>query len=254
MKRLIEIVERLRSPEGCPWDQKQTHKSLLPYLIEEAYEVIEEINEDRLGSDLKGELGDLLLQVVLHAQIAQEEERFNMQDVIEHVAEKMIRRHPHVFDDAAKNQTQEELTAQWDRIKAQEKKSPKLFDDIPKAKPALLRAKKIGERAAKLGFDWPDFKGVFEKIEEELGEVKVEFEAAEQEKLEGEIGDLLASVVSLARHAGVNPELALQKSNDKFVRRFQKVEELLAQARAEGREPDLDEMEAAWQAAKGEEA
>ncbi|MDT8447465.1 MAG: nucleoside triphosphate pyrophosphohydrolase [bacterium] len=253
MKRLIEIVDKLRSPEGCPWDRDQTHLSLLPYLLEEAYEVIEEVQEERLGSGLKGELGDLLLQVVLHAQIAKEEGRFSMDDVIGHVSEKMLRRHPHVFAEADRQQTQAELTAQWDRIKADEKRSPKLFDDIPKAKPALLRAKKIGERAAKLGFDWPDFNGVFEKIQEELAEVRAEFEAGQTQKLQAEIGDLLGAVVSLARHAGVNPELALQSANDKFIRRFQQVESAIEAAQTEGRSLDLTQMEAAWQAAKADE-
>jgi len=250
MQRLIDIVARLRGPGGCPWDQKQDHQSLLPYLLEEAYEVIEEIHEKRLDQPLADELGDLLLQVVLHAQIATEEGRFNFDDVVGRISEKMIRRHPHVFAQADKNQSQEELTLQWDAIKATEKKSKKLFDDIPKSKPALLRAKKIGERAAKIGFDWPNHQGALDKIEEELAEVKVEIQTHDLQALESEIGDLLGSVVSLARHFKINPELALQKSNDKFIRRFQQVEQGIELAEAKDQTLSLDEMETLWQAAK----
>src|SRR3989339_2258849 len=193
MKRLAEIVSQLRSPEGCPWDRAQTHQSLLPHLLEEAYEVIEEVNQDQLGAPLLEELGDLLLQVVLHAQIAQEAGRFDLQAVIDRVSQKMLERHPHVFGDADKNQTQDQLNAQWDRIKAKEKVGKSVFD-IPKSKPALLRAKKIGERAARLGFDWPDSAGVLDKIKEELAEVEVELKKGDKVALESEIGDLLASV------------------------------------------------------------
>jgi len=250
MNRLIEIVAQLRGPDGCPWDKEQSHLSLLPYLLEEAYEVIEEVQEARLGQDLADELGDLLLQVVLHAQIAKEEGRFGIEEVIQGISKKMIRRHPHVFGPAAKDQNQDQLTRQWDQIKAQEKQTPKLFADIPKAKPALLRAKKIGERAAKLGFDWPNTDGVLDKIKEELAEVEVELKKGDKVALESEIGDLLASVVSLARKCKINPELALQQSNNKFIRRFEQVESVIEAAKAQGQTLDLNQMEALWQGAK----
>ncbi|OGH01876.1 MAG: nucleoside triphosphate pyrophosphohydrolase [Candidatus Lambdaproteobacteria bacterium RIFOXYD1_FULL_56_27] len=250
MNRLIEIVAQLRGPDGCPWDKEQSHLSLLPYLLEEAYEVIEEVQEARLGQDLADELGDLLLQVVLHAQIAKEEGRFGIEEVIQGISKKMIRRHPHVFGPAAKDQNQDQLTRQWDQIKAQEKQTPKLFADIPKAKPALLRAKKIGERAAKLGFDWPNTDGVLDKIKEELAEVEVELKKGDKVALESEIGDLLASVVSLARKCKINPELALQQSNNKFIRRFEQVESGIEAAKAQGQTLDLNQMEALWQGAK----
>ncbi|OGG97208.1 MAG: nucleoside triphosphate pyrophosphohydrolase [Candidatus Lambdaproteobacteria bacterium RIFOXYD12_FULL_49_8] len=249
MKRLVQIVAQLRSPQGCPWDQVQTHQSLLPHLLEEAYEVIEEISSDKLGEPLLEELGDLLLQVVLHAQIAKEAGRFDLQAVIDRVSQKMLERHPHVFGDADKNQTQDQLNAQWDRIKAKEKVGKSVFD-IPKSKPALLRAKKIGERAARLGFDWPDSAGVLAKIEEELAEVKAEIAAGDLEKLKGEIGDLLASVVSLARKHHIDPELALNHSNNKFIKRFVAVEAAIAQAKERGEQLGLEQMEAAWQLAK----
>jgi len=250
MNRLIDIVAQLRGPQGCPWDKEQTHHSLLPYLLEETYEVIEEIEDNLTGEALCGELGDLLLQIVLHAQIAREAGQFGIDEVIQKISDKMIRRHPHVFGTAQKGQSQEQLTAQWDQIKATEKKSGKLFDDIPKSKPALVRANKIGERAAKLGFDWPDTDGVVAKIEEELAEVKVEIAQGDKAALEEEIGDLLASVASLARHFKINPELALQKSNRKFIRRFQQVERAIEEAATTQQTLSLDEMEAQWQKAK----
>jgi len=254
MQRLIYIVSRLRGPGGCSWDQEQDHHSLLPHLLEEVYEVIEEIQENRLDDTLADELGDLLLQVVLHTQIASEDNRFYFDDVVSRICAKMIRRHPHVFAQANKNQSLNQLSEQWDRIKAEEKQSNKLFDDIPKSKPALLRAKKIGDRAAKLGFDWPDHHGVLEKIEEELAEVKIEINAQDMNALESEIGDLLHSVVNLSRHFKINPELALQKSNKKFIRRFAHVEQGIQEAKEKDQSLSLNEMEALWQAAKNNEA
>jgi len=250
MQRLINIVEQLRGPQGCPWDKQQTHQSLLPYLLEETYEVIEEIEDGQTGAPLLGELGDLLLQIVLHAQISAESGGFDIQDVINKVSDKMVRRHPHVFGEAQKGQSQEELTAQWDAIKASEKKTAKLFDDIPKSKPALVRAAKIGERAAKLGFDWPNPQGALDKVEEELAEVKAEIESGNKAALEGEIGDLLASIASLARHFKISPELALQKSNRKFIKRFQEVEKGIEAAAANQETLDLEQMETLWQKAK----
>lgn len=255
MQRLLDLTEKLRSPKGCPWDKKQTHQSLIPFLLEEAWEVIEEIKSEKLGPELKDELGDLLFQVVLHAQIAKEEGRFTFEEVVESVTEKMILRHPHVFGQEGQPPTdedlsEEELTAQWNRLKKEKNQNRSVLEGIPHQGPQLLHAKKIGERAASLGFEFDQAEQILEKIHEETEEVKEELKSGDKDKLEMEIGDLLFAVTNLARFMGINPELALKRSNEKFKQRFTSVEAAIKSAEAEGKPLDLEQMERHWEQAK----
>ncbi len=250
MKKLIDIVARLRSPDGCPWDIKQTHSSLIPYLLEETWEVISEIEQDNTGKTLKEELGDLLLQVVLHAQIASEQNRFAMEDVVNAISEKMVVRHPHVFENSNGKLSDRELSQQWNKIKNSGKKSQSIHEGIPIGAPALLNALTISKRAASLGFDWETPGDVLSKVEEELDEVRVEMKEGNMEKLEEEIGDLLFTITNLARVHKINPELALKKGNDKFIRRFSVVEKAIMKAAEEDREISMDEMQSCWQQTK----
>ncbi|ARN83155.1 nucleoside triphosphate pyrophosphohydrolase [Methylocystis bryophila] len=263
--RLIEIMAALRTPQtGCPWDLEQTSRSIAPYAIEEAYEVVDAIERDDL-CDLKDELGDLLLQVVFHARMAEEAGHFAFDDVVGAICEKLTRRHPHVFaqgraaDSAA-------VSLQWDAIKAGEKAArdarrgaaapPSLLEGVPTPLPALTRAVKLQEKAGKVGFDWADARLVLEKIREEAAEVEAELAAPGAEaspELEDEIGDLLFAVANLARHAKVDPEQALRGANAKFERRFRHIERRLSEAGRTPKEATLDEMEALWVEAKGRE-
>jgi ATP diphosphatase len=254
--RLIEIMARLRDKEtGCPWDIEQTFATIAPYTIEEAYEVAEAIARDDMG-DLRDELGDLLLQVVYHAQLAEETGAFAFPDVVEAITTKMIRRHPHVFgDETAK--AAGHAKGVWERVKAEEKRergkaqSPaRLLDGVPVALPALIRAVKLQEKASTVGFDWNDPKAVLAKLREEIDEIEAEIDGAAPERLEDEVGDLLFAAANLARHLKVDADQALRRTNAKFVRRFAAIEDGLA---AEGRaaaDASLDEMEALWQKAK----
>ena len=246
MKKLKDIVARLRSPDGCPWDIKQTHNSLIPYLLEETWEVINEIEQENIGDELMEELGDLLLQVVLHAQIASEQNRFTLDDVVNAISRKMVLRHPHVFQNGAKDLSDKELRNQWNKIKSKEKNSQSINDGIPMGAPALMNALTISKRAASLGFDWETPGDVLSKVEEELDEVRCEMVDGNLEKLEEELGDLLFTVTNLARVHKINPELALKKGNDKFMRRFAFVEKAITEAREEGREISMDEMQSCW--------
>lgn len=251
-------MARLRDPEdGCPWDIEQTYETIAPYTIEEAYEVAEAIRRgDR--DELRDELGDLLLQVVYHARMAEEEGHFDFEAVAGHVADKMIRRHPHVFGEDSV-ESAEAQTANWEQQKAAERArkaaesghAPGVLDGIALGLPALTRALKLQRRAARVGFDWPDTAPVFAKIEEEVAELHEEIERGEgQAGIREEIGDLLFTVANLARKLDVDPEAALRDTNAKFERRFRSIEERL---RAEGLEPGacgLEELEAHWQAVK----
>jgi ATP diphosphatase len=251
--QLIEIMRRLRDPDsGCPWDIEQTFATIAPYTIEEAYEVAGAI-EDEDWPALKDELGDLLLQVVFHARVAEERNLFDFSDVADAITGKMIRRHPHVFAARPGIETAEAQTAAWEEYKRRERdeKSHGLMDDVPRALPALLRAAKLQKRAASVGFDWDSAPKVVEKIAEEANEiVEAQCCGAGSAKLEEEMGDLLFAVVNLARHMKIDPETALRTANAKFVRRFQHIERSLA---ARGQQPGnaaLEEMEALWQDAK----
>ncbi len=253
MQRLIDIMARLRDKQsGCPWDIEQSFATIAPYTIEEAYEVADAIDKGDMG-ELKQELGDLLLQVVFHAQMAQEQSLFDFESVAQSIADKMITRHPHVFGDQM-IESAEAQTANWENIKEQERKakqSDSILADIPAALPALMRAIKLQNRAARVGFDWPDSEQVYEKLAEELQEVR---DAGDnQANRTEEIGDLLFVVANLARHLKVDPEDALRAANRKFERRFQYIEQ---QMRMQGRSLEgstLDEMEALWSEAKHKE-
>lgn len=252
MDRLLEIMAALRDPQrGCPWDLQQDFASIAPYTIEEAYEVADAIEHGDIEG-LRDELGDLLLQVVFHAQIASERGAFGFEEVAAGICEKMLRRHPHVFGDA-RVESAEAQTRAWETIKAAEKAargaSGGLLDDVPAALPALTRAEKFGKRAARIGFDWPDATGPRAKIDEELAELDaVIATGAPVESLEAEIGDLLFSVANLARHHGVDPETALRRTNARFARRFRHVEGCLAQSGQP--QASLEQLDAWWQEAK----
>jgi len=249
---LTEVMRRLRDPEGgCPWDLKQNFESLLPYTIEETYEVVDAIQSGDMAA-IKDELGDLLFQVVFYAQLAKEQGDFVFDDIAAHTANKLISRHPHVFgSDAERNLSDAEIKAQWEQIKQQERTEKNargsVFDDIPSQLPSILKAAKLQKRAASVGFDWPEAEPVYDKIEEEIQEVK---EATDQEHIEEEIGDLLFAVVNLARHKQVNPEAALQRANEKFKSRFQNIEQRLSERDKHPTDCNLDELEALWQQAK----
>ena len=254
---LLNIMTALRDIEtGCPWDVKQDFQSIKPYTIEEAYEVADAIERND-PEDLCDELGDLLLQVVFHAQMAKEEELFSFEDVVLAINKKMIRRHPHVFADAEQRSSDAQTSA-WEEIKAAERSKSKKQDDsalagIAQALPALMRSEKLQKRAARTGFDWTDPKDIFAKLDEEIDEVKEAIDEADQAHIEEEIGDLIFVAVNLARRLDVDPEIALRKANTKFERRFRAME-----SKAEGQEAgfaklSLEDQEKLWVAVKGEE-
>ena len=252
---LIEVMARLRDPEsGCPWDIEQSFETIAPYTIEEAYEVADAIARADMPA-LREELGDLLLQVVYHARMAEEAGAFDFETVAATIADKMIRRHPHVFGDDSVG-TAEAQSANWETAKAQERsrkaaaegRAASVLDGVALALPALTRAEKLQKRAARVGFDWPEAAQVFDKIDEELSEVKTEItNGSMPDRLEDELGDLLFAVANLARHLGVDPEAALRRTNGKFERRFHHVEAAFPGGLDK---VTLQEMEQAWQAAK----
>ncbi len=252
IETLLAIMVRLRDAKtGCPWDLEQSFATIAPYTIEEAYEVADAIQRRDMGQ-LKDELGDLLFQVVFHAQMASEEKAFSFEDVVSAICEKMIRRHPHVFGDA-EVKTAEAQTLAWDEHKRRERatKGRRVMDDVPLPLPALTRALKIQKRAASVGFDWKEPAPIFDKLTEEVGELNEAIaQGAPREKLTDELGDILFVVTNLARHLGVDPEEALRCTNAKFVRRFAFIEDtVLASGRAMA-DASLQEMEAAWDEAK----
>ena len=266
VSRLIEIMAALRDRvSGCPWDKEQSFATIAPYTIEEAYEVADAIARNDLD-ELRDELGDLLLQVVYHARMAEEIGAFAFPDVVEAITRKLIRRHPHVFGDAVARAAGA-AKGMWEKIKAEEKRERAatrqeaarpsgLLDGVPSSLPAMIRAVRLQERASTVGFDWNNPRAVLAKLREEIGEIETELATAERlsERLEDEVGDLLFAVANLARHLQVDPDQALRRTNLKFTRRFASIEKALA---AEGRSPaeaTLDEMEALWQAAKAEPA
>ena len=249
--RLVEIMERLRGEQGCPWDKKQTRESLKPYLIEEAYEVLEAIEEKDAGK-LKEELGDLLYQILFHSQISKEEGEFNIEDVLTTNSEKMVRRHPHVFGDV-KAENAEEVLRQWEAIKKEEKGGDRksILEGVPPYLPALLRAHQLQARAARVGFDWEHVDHVFAKVKEEMDEFEEAFKAKSREEMENELGDLLFALVNIGRFIEVNPEDALRKSISKFISRFRHIEEEIDRQGREWGNVSLEEMEMLWQEAKG---
>jgi nucleoside triphosphate diphosphatase len=256
--RLIEIMAALRTPgSGCPWHLEQTFRTIAPYTLEEAYEVADAIARGDLAG-LKDELGDLLLQVVYHARMAQEQAAFDFGDVVESVTAKMVRRHPHVFADA-EGRTAEAVAGLWERIKAEEKVArgdagPQgALAGVPVALPALTRALKLQDKAGRVGFDWNDARAVLAKIREEADEIEAELDRADNGKVGAEVGDLLFAVVNLARHIGADPEDILRQTNLKFERRFAAIERALAERGKTPQDATLAEMDALWDAAKAAE-
>ena len=252
---LLEIMARLRNPQGgCPWDLEQDFRSIAPYTLEEAYEVVDAIERDDPAA-LQDELGDLLFQVVYHAQMAQERGWFAFNDVVAGICRKMVRRHPHVFADEVIDSAEAQTRA-WEHHKARERGDQKsVLQGVPLSLPALTRAYKLQKRAARVGFDWPSIHGVSDKVEEELQELNEEINShAGSDALTDEAGDLLFAAVNLVRHAGVEPELALRRGNSKFMRRFQRVEQFLQDAGQAISDTDLDTLDYYWEKAKEQEA
>jgi len=253
--KLLAIMARLRDPEqGCPWDLKQTYASIVPHTIEEAYEVADSIQREDFD-ELRDELGDLLLQVVFYAQIASEEKRFAFDDVVEAICDKLVRRHPHVFGDTRYASEAEQREA-WEAQKATERHDkeehpPGRLDGVAMALPALIRAVKLQKRAARAGFDWDDYRPVFEKIHEELNELQDEIDAGSPiERMTDELGDILFAVSNLARHLGIDPEAALRGTNRKFETRFRFMESELDNLGRPMEDCSLEELEALWVSAK----
>ena len=255
--RLLNIMQMLRDPEnGCPWDIQQTFASIVPYTIEEVYEVADAIDAEDFVQ-LKDELGDLLLQIVYYTQMAREQNLFDLEDVAASICDKLIRRHPHVFNKPNSNDNSSGEGEGWEKIKQQERNeksdsnSDMLLNDIPDSMPQLIRAKKIQKRVACVGFDWPEVTGVIDKVEEELNELKdVIATGKDSEALEEELGDLLFSVVNLSRHININAENALRKGNKKFIKRFRMVEQLAQRENKKISDYSLEELEQFWQQAK----
>ena len=276
-ERAVEIMHRLRAPGGCPWDREQTFDSITKYTVEETYEVLEAI-EHRDWEELPGELGDLLLQVLFYAEMAEEAGHFSIDTVLETLSEKLVRRHPHVFGEVEAG-TSQEVLKNWEAIKRQERAAKAgtadcveaehkpLLDSVKSAMPALMEGMKLSKKAAGVGFDWPSIDGLFDKLQEEALELRREVEQIPEPgpqaagavsadlhgRLQGEVGDLLFTVVNLARYLQVDPELALRQTNRKFRRRFGQVEQGLRATGKELGEASLDEMERLWQGAKGSE-
>jgi len=264
-EKLVAVQARLRAPKGCPWDREQTHQSLKTYLIEEAYEVLEALDS---GNDAKfaEEMGDLLLQIVFHAQIAREEGRFTVADVIREIHDKMIRRHPHVFGEKRAKDSAEVLR-NWEQIKAEERrlnegnpaegnaeaKEPSLLDGVSSGLPATLEGLQLTRKAARIGFDWEDTAGVIAKMREEARELEAALNSRNQQKTEEEMGDLLFAAINLARFLHVDPEIALKKANAKFSRRFRAMEDRARESCRAFKDLPREEMEALWDATKNAE-
>jgi tetrapyrrole methylase family protein/MazG family protein len=249
---LVQIMARLRGENGCPWDREQTHASIKPYLLEETYEVLESIDEND-PAKLEEELGDLALQVVFHAQMADEAGLFTIADVLRGINEKLRRRHPHIFGDV-KADTAQEVLFNWEQIKKLEREKAQghasLLDGVPRELPALLRAHRLQEKASRVGFDWNEARQVFQKVEEELAELRAAMESEQPDRMEAELGDLLFSLVNLGRFIAVNPEDALRKTIARFIARFQYIEEELARRGKAPGQVTLEEMDALWAEAK----
>jgi MazG family protein len=263
-EKLVAVQARLRAPNGCPWDREQTHQTLRTYLIEEAYEVLDALEG---GDDAKfaEEMGDLLLQIVFHSQIAREENRFTVSDVIREIHDKMVRRHPHVFG-ATRAKDSAEVLRNWEQIKAEERRSndrqaqpdgrptpakeTSLMDGVSHGLPATLQGFQLTRKAARIGFDWESVEGVFEKLKEEAGEVTNALKANDAQKVEEELGDLLFAAINLARFLKVDPEIALSRANTKFSKRFRAMERLAREGGREFKDLPREEMEALWNTTK----
>lgn len=251
-EELIAIMRRLRGPGGCPWDREQTHRSIRPYLLEEAYEVAEAIHAED-DAELCSELGDLLLQIVFHAQMASEEGRFDIEEVVRRVCEKLVRRHPHVFGETHV-EGKEDVLRNWARIKAEERRrrgeSASALAGVPRSMPALLRAQRLGEKATHAGFDWPDAKAVLTKVREELAEIESALDGKDRNAAAEEIGDLLLAVTSLARHVGASAEELLHRAADRFETRFRRMEDAAEEEGQALRDLGPSELDELWERAK----
>ncbi|WP_236939039.1 nucleoside triphosphate pyrophosphohydrolase [Fuscovulum blasticum] len=247
-------MARLRDPEtGCPWDVEQTFASIARYTLEEAHEVVDAIERED-WAELRGELGDLLLQTVFHARMAEEAGLFGFSDVVAAISDKMVARHPHVFGDESRDKTAEQQTVDWEALKARERGArARVLDGVALALPSLTRAVKLQNRAARVGFDWPSTEEVLDKLTEEAREVVEARETLTQDEVSEEIGDLLFVMANLARHLKVDPEAALRAANQKFTRRFARIEDWLTEAGKTPAQSDLTEMDALWNRAKAEE-
>lgn len=247
--KLIKIMKQLRNPvNGCPWDRKQTPDSLREYIIEEAYELVEAIEMNSVAGQ-EEELGDLLLQIVFLSQMHREKDHFSIRDVINTINRKLIKRHPHIFADTTVRSA-EEVKQNWEKIKKKEKKKESILSDYPDFMPALATAKRIGEQASNVGFDWDEPLAALQKIEEEAAELKRELEKGDKERIFEEIGDMLFAIANVARLASVNPEFALRSSNKKFIARFRYIEEELKKQGKDIHKAGFDEMEDLWQRSK----
>lgn len=248
---LLTIMGILRSDEGCPWDREQTHESIKMDTIEEAYEVIDAINHQD-DEHLKEELGDMLLHVVFHSQIAKEDGKYNIEDVINGIATKLVRRHPHVFGSVSADSS-EEVLKNWEAIKSEEKENPSISEEmahITKALPALIRSRKVQKKAAKVGFDFENIEDAFKKIHEELDELQVAITSGDKNAIEDEFGDLLFSQVNISRFLGVNPELALTNATEKFINRFRGIEDMALKQGFKLEDMSLEAMDQLWHAYK----
>lgn len=253
MPRLLEIMRRLRDPKtGCPWDIEQTFETIAPYTIEEAYEVADAI-EREAWDELKGELGDLLLQSVYHAEIGRERGLFDFQSIADAISDKMIDRHPHVFGDDSRDKSPKQQTRDWETQKARERGTAGVLDGVALGLPALLRALKLQKRAARVGFDWPEVDQVLTKISEEAREIVEARKSGSHEDVAEEIGDLLFAIANLSRHLKVDPEAALRAANAKFERRFKVIEHELEKRGKTPAQSSLEEMDALWNASKATE-
>lgn len=252
LERIKTLMARLRSDNGCPWDKEQSFDTIAPYTIEEAYEVSDAIQRQDMSA-LKEELGDLMFQVVFHAQMAEEDGHFDLEAVCDGLTEKMVRRHPHVFGDGD-NRSSDEQTVAWEEMKAQERANKAetvgILSDVALALPALMRAEKLQKRAARVGFDWPSLDGVIDKITEEAAELADAAQGRDPDAIEDEMGDLLFAVTNLARRLNIDPEVALRRTNDKFTYRFEHIENTAKSTGKDILDMSLAEMEALWQAAK----
>ena len=249
LKDLINILKELRAPDGCEWDREQTHESLIPYLLEETYEVIEAI-EQKDYVLLKEELGDLLLHVVFQAELASEKNNFNIYDSISNIIEKLINRHPHIFSD---KKDQSYAKGSWELAKKKEKKRNSILDGVPKAMPALTKASRIQEKASGVGFDWDNLSQVYDKVYEELDELKEAIKSKKENEIQDEFGDVLFSMVNLSRHISINPEVALDKSIIKFKDRFQTLEKYLDENKLEIKNQSLSDLDKLWNKIKKKE-
>ncbi len=254
IETLLQVMRDLRDPEtGCPWDLRQTSRSIAPYTLDETHELLDAIERDDIDN-LREELGDLLFNIVFHARIAEEQGHFDFDDVARGIADKMRRRHPHVFGDRQTAVTSDEaLSQQWQALKQQEKsgrEQPALGDESV-SNSAIYRARELQQRAAEFGFDWPDINPVFDKLEEEVAELKHAFETGDDAAIAGEIGDIMFVCINVARHASLNAEIALRDTNRKFIRRFAYVQAQMARSGIAMEQDQLDQMEEFWQEAKG---